>query len=109
MKNSISDSFLQELGRKITALRLQKNLTQHDFSAQAGVSKSTLERLERGSSIQLVGFLKILKAMDLLGAFQSLLPEESQSPMTRLQLQRQKRQRASRSKSSMKTTWSWKD
>ncbi|MBX9742257.1 MAG: helix-turn-helix domain-containing protein [Chthoniobacterales bacterium] len=109
MKSSTDDLILQELGHKITSLRLQKNWTQRDLSVQAGVSKSTLERLERGSSIQLAGFMRILRSLELLEAFRSLFPAETISPMTQVQLQRQQRQRASRSKAKIPQPWNWKE
>jgi transcriptional regulator with XRE-family HTH domain len=40
------EALLQELGRRIARLRLERNLSQAQLAEQAGISKRTLERLE---------------------------------------------------------------
>lgn len=110
-KQSANETLLQELGNKITNIRLNKNLTQIKASAQAGVSKRTLERLESGSSIQLVSFLRILNALELLEALTTILPESSTSPMAQIQLKYPQRRRASKNgkKGTSKLPWTWRD
>ena len=109
-KKTSDEKALNDLGSKITSVRLNKNLTQIEASTQAGVSKRTLERLESGNSIQLSSFLRIMRVLGLLEAFNTILPEPTISPMAQLQLRSKQRQRAS--KKTIKATtpskpWTW--
>ena len=106
-------TLLKELGQRITAIRLNKNLSQHTMSEEAGISKSTLERLESGHSIQLSGFLRVLKALNMAETLEIIFPEATISPMAQLQFQKKKRQRASRNINLVKINespkpWTWR-
>jgi len=55
------EALLQELGRRIARLRLERNLSQAQLAEQAGISKRTLEGLEAGAAAtQLSLFLRVL-------------------------------------------------
>ena len=86
---------LSEIGERLGRLRLNRNLTQAALAAEAGVSKSTIERLEKGESVQLTSFVRVLRALDLAEKLDLLVPEPSLSPMARLESQGKERQRAS--------------
>lgn len=43
MDSSSDEAFLRELGRRLTSLRLEQNLTQALLAERAGVSKRTLQ------------------------------------------------------------------
>lgn len=107
------EAVLRELGARIAALRLARNLTQAALAEQAGVSKRTVERLEAGAvAAQLSALLRICRALGILEQFDSLIPEPAQSPLAQLKLQGQRRQRASR-KSALpgvaEKKWRWGD
>jgi transcriptional regulator with XRE-family HTH domain len=94
--NLLSDqTALAELGRRMTEARLAKGWTQAQLAAEAGVSKSTVERLEAGGSSQLTNLLRALRALDRLDGFERLLPEATPSPIDLLQRRGKLRQRAS--------------
>ena len=105
------EAVLQELGRRITALRLQANLTQKDLAESAGVSKRTLERAEAGeSSVQLTAFLRIVRALGALDRLEQFLPEVGPTPMELLKRKRRPRQRASRAGGLADSRpWTWGD
>jgi transcriptional regulator with XRE-family HTH domain len=90
------EAHLAELGRRLAQVRIEKNLTQAELAFQAGVGKRTLERLEAGRSIQLAGFLRILRVLDLIDGLERLVPEIGPSPMDLLRRQGKQRRRASR-------------
>lgn len=46
---------------------VDQQLTQADLGEQAGVSKSTVERVEIGASVQLTTVIRILRILDLCG------------------------------------------
>ena len=48
------DAVLAELGERLAHRRIQQGLTQATLSRQAGVSRSTVDRLERGHPEPLV-------------------------------------------------------
>jgi DNA-binding XRE family transcriptional regulator len=51
ISSQLSDeSLLKELGGRLAAARIVRNLTQAALAEQAGVSKRTVERLESGGS-----------------------------------------------------------
>jgi transcriptional regulator with XRE-family HTH domain len=105
---------LEELGRRLARTRLERNLTQAELAAEAGVSKPTLERLEAGETTALSTFLRIIRALGLLDALDRLVPEPTPSPIERLKLEGKKRRRASGSRGSGQSVetvkpWTWGD
>lgn len=103
-------AILSELGGRLAAIRLQRNLTQAELAGLAGVSKRTVERLESGAvAAQLSAFLRICRALGLLERFELLLPESAPGPLAQLELQGRKRQRASGERSEKPATkpWTW--
>lgn len=102
------DAVLIEFGKRIANFRLNSNWTQADLAYKAGVSKSTVEHIEKGQSTQLLNLIKILRACGLLSEFIGIVPEQGPSPMELLEASRQKqaskRRRASRPKNAQKTS-----
>jgi transcriptional regulator with XRE-family HTH domain len=101
---------LRELGSRLTGARLGRNLTQAALAEQAGVSKRTVERLESGEvATQLSGFVRVCRVLGLVERFETLVPEETASPMAQLKWQGHQRQRATGKKGAkgkpLKWTW----
>ena len=93
----------------MAAARLERNLTQIQIAAQAGVSKSTVQRLELGATAtHLSGFVRVCRVLGLAQRFDALVPETAESPVEKLKLQGRKRQRASGSQAVAKPgKWNW--
>ena len=70
-------AILSEIGERVGRCRLDRNLTQAKLAAVAGVSKRTIERMESGESVQLTSFVQILRALDLVGNLEPLIPRTS--------------------------------
>lgn len=88
-------SALALLGKRMAAFRVRNNWTQAKLAQMAGVSKGTVERIERGDSVQILNLVKVLRACDMLDTFLSIFPDDSPSPMQILQMGKIKpRQRA---------------
>jgi transcriptional regulator with XRE-family HTH domain len=103
---------LTEIGQRLARLRLEKNLTQVQLAEQAGVSKSTVQRLESGDvSPQLSGFIRVCRVLDLMERFDLLVPEPVPSPVEQLKLGGKRRKRASVPKAAKPSTkkWQWGD
>lgn len=96
------NAVLTEFGKRIAGTRLNNNWTQAELANKAGVSKSTVEHIEKGQSTQLLNMVKILRALGFLNQFISIVPELGPSPMELLMqsknLQKNKRKRASKPK-----------
>jgi transcriptional regulator with XRE-family HTH domain len=93
---NIDEGILRELGARLGATRLERNLTQAALAEQAGGSKRTFERLEAGEvATRLSGFLRVCRALGLVERFETLVSESMAGPMAKLKLQGRKRQRAS--------------
>lgn len=105
------DAVLRELGARLAAVRLARNLTQTELAAAAGLSKRTLERLEAGQvATQLSGFVRVCRALGLLDRLEVLLPAAATSPLAELERQGRRRQRASgRTGRKPGAPWSWGD
>jgi transcriptional regulator with XRE-family HTH domain len=77
-------NILQELGARIAGLRLARNLTQAALAKEAGVSRSTVERLESGAvALQLSGFLRVCRILGQIDGLNKLVPEPGPSPRQR--------------------------
>ena len=103
-----------ELGKRLTAARLQRNLTQGELATEAGVSKRTIERVENGTAnVTLAAFLRIARVLQLLERLDVLIDEPGPAPMDLLARRGRTRQRAGkrRTADTADTTgpWTWGD
>ncbi len=106
-------AILEEIGRRLARQRIDSGLTQTALARQAGVGRSTVERLESGHSTQMSSFMRILRVLGLLEQFIELVPERGPSPMALLKAEEKRRQRASKKMqlAIAKPTpeWTWSD
>lgn len=111
------EAVVAEFGRRIALYRVARNLTQGEFADRAGVARSTVQRIERGESIQLSSLVKLLRALDRLDALDAVLAAELRSPVAELRRQRERRRRVRHRRgdssdepsSSDVTSWTWGD
>ncbi len=102
---------LKQIGSRIARYRLNRNLTQDVLAKEAGISKRTLHRIEHGQSTQLSNLIRVLRALNLLGNMEALIPEPAISPIQQVKIQGKRRRRASSStnEQASKVPWSWGD
>ena len=100
---------LQEIGKRLEQLRLNKNLIRTTLAEQSGVSKNTIERLELGESVQLTSLIRVCRALGILSRFEAVFPQLAPSPIALLNLQGKKRRRASNKRDQIDKTWKWGD
>jgi transcriptional regulator with XRE-family HTH domain len=111
-KQATDKTILTELGERLAKVRLERNLTQTQLAEQAGVSKSTVQRLESGGvATQLSGFIRVCRVLDLIERFELLLPEPVPGPVAQLKRRGRKRQRASTARAvpPPPKKWQWGD
>lgn len=89
------DVVLAQIGRRLANQRVRLNITQQKLAEEAGVSRSTLTRLEAGESTQLTAFIRVIRALKLLDGLDAWLPADEPSPLQILKNKGQARQRAS--------------
>lgn len=75
------EQILKELGERVKTERIRQGMTQETLSAKSGVGKSTVERFEKGESLQLLNLIRILRTLNLLQNLQLLIPSGEPSPM----------------------------
>jgi transcriptional regulator with XRE-family HTH domain len=74
----------EALGSSLEALRLSRNLTQKAVAKDAGISLSTLKRLEKGHSTSLDSFIRVLIALRLQAYLATMLPDPTIRPVERV-------------------------
>ena len=107
------DAILHELGSRLAAVRLGRNLTQAALAEEAGVSKRTVERLESGEvAARLSGLVRVCRALGLAERFDALVPPPTVSPVEQLKLAGRRRKRASSRRkpaTPARRKWTWGD
>jgi transcriptional regulator with XRE-family HTH domain len=95
--HAMSDpAILKKLGGYIQQTRLQQNKTQQDLSEAAGINRSTLIQMEKGSGGTLLSLIQILRALGQLELFQNFEIREQISPLQLAKMEQKKRKRARR-------------
>ena len=106
------EAILEQLGERLAKRQIRLDLTQADLARQAGVGRSTVERMEAGHSTQMVSFVRVLRVLELLSPFMDAVPEPGLSPMQLIRNRHKVRQRASRKRDSpdeIAADWTWDD
>ncbi|MBT0585583.1 helix-turn-helix transcriptional regulator [Alteromonas oceanisediminis] len=94
MKEKTAAALAEELGERLKQARLNRDLTQSEVAALAGVARKTVLNAEKGK-VQLDILIAILMALDLTEQLDLFLPKQPVSPLQLAKLQGKKRQRAS--------------
>jgi|SRR6266851_1291156 transcriptional regulator with XRE-family HTH domain len=112
-KQLTDEAILRELGGRLAAARLARNLTQAALAEEAGVSKRTVERLESGEvAARLSGLVRVCRALGLVDRLDALVPPAAPSPVEQLRLAgRQRKRAAGRRQQGTRAPrkWTWGD
>lgn len=108
-KTQADAAILAILGRRLERHRIAADLTQAALAERAGVSKRTLERIEAGLGSELASLLRVLRALDLLGGVDALIPDLPASPLEELKRKGRERRRVRPRASSAapRRPWEW--
>ncbi len=112
-KQLSDEAILQELGSRLAAARLARNLTQAALAQEAGVSKRTVERLESGEvASRLSALVRVCRVLELTDRLDALVPPAVPGPVELLQTAGRGRKRASRPRQPADGSprkWTWGD
>lgn len=113
-KQLTDEAILRELGSRLAATRLARNLTQAALAEGAGVSKSTVERLESGEvAARLSVLVRLCRVLGLIDRLDALVPPAAApNPVEQLKLAGRQRKRASGRRRPHKPAvrkWKWGD
>jgi transcriptional regulator with XRE-family HTH domain len=89
----------QEIGARVQKERLKQNITQSRLAKLTGLSRVTISLFETGKGSSLSSCVQIMRALQKLENFDSVLPSAEQSPVEILRMQEKgTRQRARQKK-----------
>ena len=93
--NALSDkAILLEIGRRFQRWRLNANKSQTELAKYSGVSRTMVERLEKGKGSTLTGLIRLLRGLNILGQLDVFLPDPGVSPLQLLKFAGKERKRA---------------
>jgi len=111
IENLLTDAaLLEETGQRLAQRRINAGLTQSALARQAGIGRSTVERMEAGCSTQMVSFVRVLRVLGLLPEFAELVPEKRPGPMDLLKSMPKERKRAFSRRGTVREDapeWTW--
>jgi transcriptional regulator with XRE-family HTH domain len=100
--------YLTLIGEYVRANRLNQNKTQQELADAAGVDRTTMVKLEKGKSVNLLSLIQILRSLKKLQIFQELEIKSHLSPIQLAEIEQKQRQRAGRRKETPgKTKSNW--
>lgn len=100
----------EQLGERLAAQRLNRNLTQRQLANNAAVALNTLRRLEDGDNVSLDTLIRVLEALGLGDRLEALAPPADVRPVDRVRIAAgSERKRASGAGHEPPAPWSWSD
>ncbi|WP_417496255.1 helix-turn-helix transcriptional regulator [Maricaulis sp.] len=99
---------IENLGIRLEAYRISRGIKQADLAASAGISRSTLMRLEAGKGGTIDTLIRVLRALDLTDRLTDLIPDAALKPLDPMSETGQRRMRV-RDRKSDDAPWSWDD
>ena len=71
---------LRRIGEHLRSVRLRQNITQQHLAVEAGLSVSSLKKIEKGEIASMDSFLRVLRTLGKLDVLYPLVEEEPVSP-----------------------------
>lgn len=104
-----NEQALGEIGSRIRSARIETPLTQAELAKRAGVSLSTVAKLERGEDVRFSSVLDVLRALGMLGAVDSLVPQVLARPSDLARAGKPRQRARSAAKGASSGAWEWGD
>ena len=71
---------IEKIGNRMRQARLKQNITQQSLAEAAGISLSSLKKIEKGEIGSFDSLLRVMRTLGLLEVLQPLVGEEQLSP-----------------------------
>lgn len=104
-----SQQIARALGKRLEQIRLARNFTQARLAEEAAISVRTLRNLEKGASVSLDTFFRVLGILGVQQNLEALLPDPAVRPIERVENRGKERKRASSQPKAEAPTWTWGD
>lgn len=85
---------VREVGARLKAYRLQRNITVETLARQSGLHRNTILNAEAGANPRLETVVRILRVLGRLDAFDAFLPRPAVSPLALIERAGKTRKRA---------------
>ena len=89
-KLTSDEAVLKELGQRLRQRRVRARLKQQQLADQAGLSRSTVSRIENGHAVQTPEWIRYLRGVSLLADLEQMLPDLSESPLAKARTQKKR-------------------
>lgn len=89
-KLTSDEAVLKELGKRLRQRRVRARLKQQELADQAGLSRSTVSRIENGHAVQTPEWIRYMRGVSLLGDLDQILPDLSESPLAKARIQKKR-------------------
>lgn len=97
-------------GHRLEAYRISRAIKQADLADRAGLSRSTVARIEAGKGGSLDSLLRLMRALDIEDRFLALIPDATRTPLDRTAGSGKQRQRVRGSREQTgEEAWTWGD
>lgn len=94
MTDNTDNEILREVGKRLGAYRLQRNMTQKEMAMATGLNQKTISHAESGKDPRLSTIIKMLRVLRRLETLDAFLPSPGISPLMLAKLSGRTRQRA---------------
>ncbi len=74
------EAIIGRIGNKVKSTRLKQNITQQNLAETAGISLSSVKKIEKAEIGSFDTLLRVLRTLGLLDMLQPLIEEEQLSP-----------------------------
>lgn len=76
-----NEALLKYIGQQIRQMRINSNFTQADLAEMSGISRATLDHLEKGVGVKLETLITVLRALQKLEVLNSFETHAVISPL----------------------------
>ena len=100
-----------EIGKRMKALRIAREISQAEMAERAGVSHRTITNLETGKDVAFSTVINVLRVLGKITSLEEVIPEQGPRPsdIVALGKMRERAPRNRNKKSADKKGWVWGD
>lgn len=93
--------YLAMIGKFVSQKRKERKRTQEDVANAAGVNRSTVQKIEKGESVNLLSLIQVLRVLEQLHVLDQFQHQELVSPLKLAEIEHKEIKRVRTKKASM--------